>query len=146
MSAYTNQLAVQGEIRLADLIALTDDNRMSVVDATVLNQIIASASGYIDSRVANIYGAQLPFSPIPSSVASMALTITCYRLLRRAEVPDEKNKFYAAWRDVKDFLDLVNKGEAMIDDTVSRDFPQVVFAARRTTFGVMGSNFPSTTI
>ena len=76
MSAYTNQTAVLGEIQLSDLIALTDDDRSGSVNSAVLDQIIANASGYIDSKVANIYGNQLPFSPIPSSVASMALTIT----------------------------------------------------------------------
>jgi len=146
MSQYTSQDAVLGEIRLKDLIALTDDLKTGSVDTTVLNQVIASASGYIDSKVANIYGRQLPFNPIPSSIASMALTITCYRLLRRAEVPDEKNKFTESWRDAKEFLDRVNKGEAMIDDVVSRDFPQVAYTARSTTFGVQGTNFPATSL
>jgi len=146
MSAYTTQAAVLGEIRRRDLIALTDDDKTGDIDSTVLNQVIASSSGYIDSKLANIYGAQLPFNPIPSSVANMALTIACYRLFRRAEVPDEKNKFYESWQDVKDFLDRVNKGDAMIDDVIDRDYSQVAFNARNTTFGVAGTNFPSTTI
>tara|TARA_R110000868_G_scaffold133813_1_gene345539 strand:- start:1263 stop:1703 length:441 start_codon:yes stop_codon:yes gene_type:complete len=146
MSQYTSQDAVLGEIRLKDLIALTDDLKTGSVNTTVLNQVITSASGYIDSKVANIYGQQLPFNPIPSSISSMALTITCYRLLRRAEVPDEKNKFTESWRDAKEFLDRVNKGEAMIDDVVNRDFAQVAFTVRSTTFGVKGTNFPSTTL
>ena len=145
-SQYTTQAAVQGEIRLKDLIALTDDNKTGAVDTTVLNQVIASASGYIDSKVANIYGSQLPFNPGPPAVANMALTVTCYRLLRRAEVPDEKNKFYESFKDVEAFLNKVNAGEAMIDNTVSRDFSQVAFTARSTTFGVKGTNFPASTI
>ena len=146
MSFYCSQSAVLGEIRRKDLIALTDDNRTGDIDTVVLNQVIESASGYIDSKLANIYGNQLPFNPIPSSVASMALTVTCYRLLRRAEVPDEKNKFYEAWQDVREFLDRVNRGEAMIDDVISRDFSAVAYTARNTTFGVKGSNWPATTI
>lgn len=146
MSQYTTLAAIQGEIRLQDLIALTDDNRTGSVDNGVLTQIIQSASGYIDSKLANIYGSQLPFNPIPSSIASMALTIACYRLFRRAEVPDEKNKFYESFKEVEGFLNRVNKGEAMIDDIVARDFPQVVFNARNTTFGNRGTNWPSTTI
>ena len=146
MSQYTTQAAIQGEIQLADLIALTDDSRLGVVDATVLDQIITNASGYVDSKVGNIYGAQLPFSPIPPSVASMALTIACYRLYRRRNVPDEKNNFAESWNDVKEFLDKVNKGEAMLDDVLVRDFSQVAYTARNTTFGVKSSNFPATTI
>ena len=140
MSIYTNQAAVLGEIQLQDLIALTDDNKTGKVDDLVLNQVIANASGYIDSKVANIYGSQLPFNPVPSSVASMTLTITCYRLFRRREVPDEKNKFAEAYRDVVDFLTQVNRGEAMIDDVVSRDFSSVVYTGQRTLFGTKGSN------
>ena len=146
MSAYTTQAAILGEIRQADLVALTDDNKTGVINTTVLNQVIESASGYIDSKVANLYGQQLPFSPIPSSIASMALTIACYRLLRRAEVPDEKNKFYESWDDVKDFLNRVNKGDAMIDDVVSRDFAAVAFTGRNSTFGVAGTNWPSNSL
>ena len=146
MSQYTNKAAVLGEIQEPDLIALTDDSRLGVVNDTILDQIITNASGYIDSKLANIYGSQIPFSPIPSSVASMALTITCYRLLRRREVPDEKNKFAESWNDVKEFLDKVNKGEAMIDDIVERDFAQVAYTRRSTTFGTASSNFPATTL
>ena len=146
MSSYTTQAAILGEIRTPDLIALTDDNRTGAIDSTVLNQVIESASGYIDSKVANIYGEQLPFNPIPSSIASMALTVACYRLLRRAEVPDEKNKFYEAWLDVKEFLDKVNSGDAMIDDVVSRDYSAVAYTGRHTTFGVKGSNWPANSL
>lgn len=140
MSSYITSAAILGEIQRQDLIALTDDDREGVVNDTVLNQIIANASGFIDSKVASVYGNQLPFNPIPSSVANMALTIACYRLLRRREVPDEKNKFYEAYKDVVDFLNRVNKGDAMIDDAVTRDFSSVVYMGTRTTYGTMGSN------
>jgi phage gp36-like protein len=147
MSQYTNMTAILGEIQNDDLIRLTDDApRTGSINNTVLTQIIQNASGYIDRKIANIYGSQLPFNPIPASVSSMALTIVCYRLLRRREVPDEKNKFYEEFKDVENFLNQVNKGEAMIDDVVSRDFPQVVYTARNTTFGVQGTNWPSNTI
>ena len=146
MSQYTNQTAILGEIQESDLIALTDDSGLGEVDSTVLGQQITNASGFIDSKVANIYGTQLPFDPIPSSVASMALTIVCYRLLRRREVPDEKNKFAEDYKDVVDFLNRVNKGEAMIDDVVSRDFAQVVYTSRNTTYGVKSSNMPANSL
>ena len=146
MSAYTTKAAILGEIQLSDLIQLTDDDRQGAVNETILNQVIASASGYIDSKLANIYGEQLPFDPVPSSVANMALTVACYRLYRRRNIPDEKNNFYPDWVDVKEFLDKVNAGEAMIDDVVSRDFAQVAYTARSSTFGVIGSNVPSTTM
>lgn len=143
MSAYTDITAVQGQIRANELIQLTDDNKTGQIDTTILNAVIASASGVIDSKVASMYGEQLPFNPIPSSVASMALTITCYQLYRRAMIPDEKNKFYESYAEIMEFLNKVNKGEAMIDDVVSRDFSPVVYAGRRTLYGNMKSNIPS---
>ena len=140
MSAYTTQAAVQGQIRPNELIQLTDDNKTGGIDTAVLDAVIASASGVIDSKVANIYGEQLPFNPIPSSVASMALTITCYQLYRRAMIPDERNKFAESYHEVMEFLNRVNKGEAQIDDIVSRDFAAVVYMGTRTLYGTMGSN------
>lgn len=138
--AYTTQAAIEGEIQRADLIALTDDDRTGAVNATVLTQIIDNASGYIDSKIANIYGEQLPFDPVPGSVANMALTIVCYRLYRRRNVPDEKNNFYVDFVDVKEFLDRVNKGEQMISDVVLRDFNPVAYTGTRTLYGTLGSN------
>jgi len=122
MSAYTTQSAIEGEIAPSDLIAFTDDGNTGSLNETILNQIIANASGYIDARVANIY--EVPFDPVPSAVASMALSIVCYRLFRRRLTPDEKNPFYEEWKEVRAFLDEVNKGEAHIDLTQQRDFPQ----------------------
>ena len=136
---------------MADLIGLCDDNQTGSLDAAavaVLNQVIANASGYIDSKVANIYGQQLPFNPVPSSVASMALTITLYRLYRRRLTPDEKNNYYDDFREVQKFLDGVNKGDFHIDDVPSRDFPQGALTSRNTIYsgGVFGSGPLSNTL
>jgi phage gp36-like protein len=141
MSAYTTQAEIEGEIQPADLIGLTDDANTGSLNTTVLNQVIANASGYIDRKVGNLYGEQLPFSPIPPSVASMALTIVCYRLYRRRLVPDEKNNFYGDFLDVEKFLNEVNKGDAHLDDVVSRDFPQGALVGQPVIYsgGVFGS-------
>jgi phage gp36-like protein len=126
-SYYTTQAAINGEIQMADLISLCDDNGTGMLDANataILNQVIANASGEVDQACANIYGTQLPFSPVPLSVANMALTITCYRLYRRRSVPDEQNKFYRDYSRVRDFLDEVNTGDKHLDDVPVRDYPQ----------------------
>lgn len=135
-----------GEIRPPELLQLTDDSKTGAIDTGVLAQIITNASGEIDAKVANIYGAQLPFNPIPSSVANMALVITCYKLLRRATVPDEKNKYYEQYKEVVKFLNDVNKGVATIDDILYRDFAPVAIAGRPTTYGGMGSNWPANSL
>ena len=125
-SYYTSQSAINGEIQMQDLISLTDDATppTGIVNTEILNQIINNASGEIDQACANIYGQQLPFNPVPRSVANMALTISCYRLYRRRETPDEMNKWYQQYQRVRDFLDKVNTGELHLDDVPGRDFPQ----------------------
>ena len=131
---------------MSDLIALCDDNQTGSLDAAAtsnLNQIIVNASGKIDEKCSNLYGQQLPFSPVPASVASMALTIVCYRIYRRREVPDEKNKFTEEYDNVLKFLDEVNTGDKHLGDVPVRDFPQVVTAGRSTIYGVAQSNFPA---
>jgi len=133
MSQYCTQAAVNGEIPNADLIALLDDDdnpAPGTLNVTLLNQVIANASGEIDQACANIYGQQLPFNPVPLSVANMALTITCYRLFRRRETPDEQNKWFEQYRRVRDFLDEVNTGDKHLDDVPTRDFPQGALTGR----------------
>ena len=133
---------------MSDLIALTDDAGTVNLDNGILNQIIINASGYIDQKVANIYGQQLPFNPVPSSVASMALTITCYRLFRRRQVPDEKNNFYDDFKSVVDFLNQVNQGDMHLDDVPTRDFPQGAVTGRPVIYsgGVFGTGVLSNTM
>lgn len=149
MSAYTTQQAISGEIQNQDLIRMTDDApSLGVVNQQVLNQVIQNASGYIDRKLANIYGEQLPFNPVPLSVASMALTIACYRLLRRREVPDEKNKFFGEYKRVRDFLDGVNKGDFHLDDVPPRDFPQGALVSQPVIYsgGIFGTGCLSNTM
>ena len=133
---------------MSDLIALTDDAGTGNLDNGILNQIIINASGYIDQKVANIYGQQLPFNPVPSSVASMALTITCYRLFRRRQVPDEKNNFYDDFKSLVDFLNQVNQGDMHLDDVPTRDFPQGAVTGRPVIYsgGVFGTGVLSNTM
>jgi len=151
MSAYTTQAAVGGEIQQSDLIQLCDDVGTGSLDAgalAILNQVIINASGEIDAACANIYGQQLPFNPVTSSVASMALTITCYRLYRRRLVPDEQNKYFDAYKRVRDFLDEVNTGDKHLDDIPTRDFPQGAMTGRPVIYsgGVFGTGVLSNTM
>ena len=143
--------AILGEIQLLDLIAQVDDVGTGQMDAAAtanLNQVIANASGKIDEKCANLYGQQLPFNPVPASVASMALTIACYRVFRRREVPDEKNKFTEEYRNVMEFLDEVNTGDKHLNDVPNRDFPQGAVTGRPVIYsgGVFGTGPLSNTM
>ena len=149
MSAYTSQTAILGEIQLSDLIQLTDDSPVTGnVNTVILNQVIENASQFIDQKVANIYGEQLPFNPVPASVASMALTITCYRLYRRRQVPDEQNNYYNDFVSVRDFLNQVNQGDMHLADVPNRDFPQGAVTGRPVIYsgGVFGTGVLSNTM
>jgi phage gp36-like protein len=151
MSAYTTQAEVNGEIQQNDLIQLCDDNGTGSLDANaliILNQVIANASGEVDQACANIYGQQIPFNPVPPSVANMALTITCYRLYRRRSVPDEQNKFFKEYSRVRDFLDKVNTGDMHLSDVTLRDFPQGALTSQPVIYsgGVFGTGVLSNTM
>ena len=149
MSQYTTIQAINGEIQQSDLIQLCDDVGTGQLDTgaqTILNQVIINSSGEIDQACANLYGQQLPFNPVPSSVASMALTITLYRLARRRLVPDEQNKYFASYKIVRDFLNRVNTGDAHIDDVPGRDFSQVAWTGRSTIYGTQFSNVPASSM
>jgi len=141
MSAYCSQSDILGEIQESDLINLTDDSvpPTGAINTTVLNQVIANASGTVDRYIANIYA--LPFSSVPTAVVSLTITIACYRLYRRRLVPDEKNTFTEDYLAAIKFLEGVNKGEIKLDLSVERDFSQV---AANTTPSPWGSgNYPT---
>jgi phage gp36-like protein len=143
VSQYTTQSAIQGSIQMSDLIALTDDDNTGNLNTTILDQVIVNASGVVDMYCANLYGEQLPFSTVPSSVANMALIIACYQLYERRETAFEQNKFGQRYKEVITFLKLVNTGEMHLNDVPFRDFQQVAFTGRSTIFGVASSNWPS---
>lgn len=117
---------------MSDLIALTDDTNVGVIDTTVLTQAIENASTDIDGLVANIY--DTPFSPVPAAVANYALAIVCYQLVRRRLTKDEDNIFYPQYQQTIEFLQKVNNGEAHIPQTPGRSFPQGATSARDTIY------------
>lgn len=130
---------------MPDLIPLTDDSGSGMLDNTTLNQVIQNASDYIDSMVSNIYST--PFAdPVPSSIKSMAVTITCYRLYRRRLCPDEKNTFLDEFSSVNEFLKMVNEGKKHISQAPPRTFPQGAVNGRPTVYGqqIFGNQLANT--
>jgi phage gp36-like protein len=141
MSAYCSQNDLLGDIQMADLITLTDDDSPAtgVLNSTVLNAVISKASGVIDRMVGNVY--DIPFNPIPASVNSLAIAIACYTLYRRREVPDEKNKFAEDYRLAMQMLVAVNKREQFLDLSAGQDFDMVAPVTTPTVFG--SGNYPA---
>lgn len=126
---------------MSDLIQLTDDDNTGTLNTDVLNAVIAAADDKINAAIANIY--QVPVNPPAPPLTSWSLTITCFMLLRRRLVPDEKNNFYNDYKEVMGMLDRVNRGEYHLNLQEVRDFSQVAFTAQSTIYGVQGSNTPS---
>lgn len=133
MSAYCTQADISGEIQPSDLIGLTDDTGTGLLNSAVLNQVIANASGEIDRMVGNVY--DIPFSPVPSSVESMAVIITCYRLYRRRETPDETNKYFNDYKAVRKHLEDVHNRKDVLDLSATQDFSQVAANTRSSIYG-----------
>ncbi len=126
---------------MSDLIQLTDDDNTGELNQGVLDAIIAAADDKINAAIANIY--QVPISPVVPPITSWSLTITCFMLLRRRLVPDEKNNFFDDYREVMGMLKAVNNGEFHLNLTELRDFSQVAFTSQGTIYGPVGSNTPS---
>ena len=135
MSAYCSESDILGEISEPELVQLTDEQtpRLGDIDPAVLGQVIANASGVIDLYCGNVY--DVPFNPVPPAVVSIAVTITCYKLYRRREVPDEKNKFTETYREVTKFLQLVNQRKAFLGQTEDEKHAQVQANVTATPWG-----------
>jgi len=131
---------------MSDLISLTDDDNTGSLNTTILQQVIANASGIVDMYCSNLYGEQIPFNPVPNSVANLALTIACYMLYERRETPFEQNKFGVRYKQAIAMLEKVNKGEMHFDDIPFRDFPQVAYTGRNSIYGGIGTNWPATSM
>jgi phage gp36-like protein len=134
MSVYCQQSDILGEIQQADLIALTDDAPSTGrINTAVLNQTIANASGFIDQYIGAIY--QLPLTQTSPAITNLAITITCYRLYRRRNTPDESNKYFEAYKDAVEFLKRVQNHEAILDLNLPQAFSGAAYVARRGIYG-----------
>lgn len=131
---YCQQSDILGEIQQADLIKLTDDAPVTgSIQTAILNQVIANASGFIDSYIGSIY--QLPLTTVPPAIVNAAITITCYRLYRRRQTPDEVNKYFAAYKDVVEYLQRVQNHEIVLDLNLPQAFSGAAYVGRRGIYG-----------
>jgi phage gp36-like protein len=64
-----------------DLIELTDDNNVGVVDQAVIDKAIAAAGELIDGYLRGRY--TLPLDPLPGLLKTLALDIVIYRIYTR---------------------------------------------------------------
>lgn len=92
MSCYTSQTILDGYFSQQNLIWATDDNNTGSLNLTVLNQVMATASGEVDAMLGAVYAT--PFAnPVPPTVVQAATLFACEALVGRRLVQGEPNKF-----------------------------------------------------
>lgn len=102
--AYITHADLTEQISETQLIQLTDDEKLGVVNAERVSRAIASAEGEINGFLATRYRVPLA-SPAPELVQSWAVTLTVYYLWRRRQrAPEDVRLSYeqtiARLRDV----------------------------------------------
>jgi phage gp36-like protein len=104
--AYCTQSDLLELISEDDLIQLTDDAGMGIVDSSVVDRAISDADAEIDSYCGTKY--DVPFSPVPVMVRKLSVDISIYNLFarRRGAPEDRKERYNNAIRFLKD----VSKG------------------------------------
>jgi len=112
--AYSSQADLLLRASLEELIQLTDDNNLGVVDWTMVDGAIAEADGVIDSFLrAQV---EVPLTSTPALIAGVSADLTLYRLMARrglgvtAEVARLKEQAFH-------LLEQVSKGELKLFGT-----------------------------
>lgn len=110
--AYCTQEDILEQLPLADLLGLTDDTGIGVVDASVVARAIADADATIDAHCQGRY--TVPLSPVPAMLRRLSVDLALYNLYsRRAEfeLPEvRRDRNQAAIR----FLERVAAGQILL--------------------------------
>lgn len=107
MSSYAVIGDVRKRIRESELIGLTDENDLGVVDTTVVDDAIEAASVEIDGYLGGRY--TLPLVTVPDIIKKLCVDIGIYNLYSLGDgPPDTREKRY---KDAIAFLKAVSKGD-----------------------------------
>jgi len=86
---YSTLADLKNQLSEDQLIQLTDDENLGVVNQAVIDKAIVDADAEIDSYLAGRY--TVPLSPIPPLVARFSADLAIYNLYsRRMAVPDQR--------------------------------------------------------
>ena len=98
----------------ADIISLTDDGDLGVVDTDITDAAIAWADAKINAYLGKRYG--VPLDPVPEIVNGLSVDIAVYRLYqRRGRTSDAvRNDYLDAMKFLRDIAD----GKAELDGIV----------------------------
>lgn len=108
--AYCTQADITEQIPEAELIQLTDDGDLGVVDADAVARAIADADAEIDGYCGDRY--TVPFSTVPDMIRKLSVDIAVYNLYsRRTGAPENRQKRYD---DAVKFLERVSDGKTAV--------------------------------
>jgi phage gp36-like protein len=92
--AYILQADLTEQLSESQLIQLTDDDRLGIVNGDRVTRAITSAESEINGFLGSLYTVPLA-APIPDLVQKWAVTIAVYLLYRRRQrVPDDVRQAY----------------------------------------------------
>lgn len=98
-SVYTTEAAIALVVGSARLIELTDRDKSGAADSGVLDAFIEDAGRYIDARLAQRFGANVPFAQItgtpatPVQIQTLAKHVVLWLLFARDE-PDGRDAIH----------------------------------------------------
>jgi phage gp36-like protein len=105
--AYCTLADLKEQIREEDLIQLTDDESLEIINEDRINRAIADADAEIDGYCSTRF-ATLPFSSVPVFIRKCSVDIAIYNLFsRRRGAPEDRLQRY---KDTIKFLSNVANG------------------------------------
>ena len=108
--AYCTQTDILEKLPEAELIALTDDDDLGVVDTARVTRAITDADAEIDGHCGK--HAKVPLDPVPPLVRKFSVAIAIYNLFqRRHGAPEDRERDY---KDAVRFLERVADGRATL--------------------------------
>lgn len=104
--AYCALDDIKEQISEDELLQLTDDDGLEVIDASVTDRAIADADAEINSYCAERH--TVPFETAPLIIRKYSVVIAIYNLfMRRGDIPDDRETSY---NNAVKFLQNIAKG------------------------------------
>ncbi len=104
--AYCDKADLLEQLDERELVQLTDDDGLGVVDPGVIESAITDAGGEIDGYLGGRY--PVPLDPVPAIIRKLAVDIAIYNLHARRLGPPEHRE--ARYRNAIRFLEKVASG------------------------------------
>lgn len=124
--AYSLKADLQKEISDEELIGLTDDESIGIINDARLTAATARADAIIDSYCGQV--ATVPFVSVPGIIKQHSITIAIYYLFsRRGAAPEIRRKNY---EDAIAHLKDIAAGRATIGATTAADYEDNIEASR----------------